>query len=190
MVAAIEELRPQIRYWAARFERAGARGIVDAEDLERAAEVALWKARPRFNPAAGSWKAFAGLRAVGAMKDELRLTDHLSRTARRRAVSGEVPAAELLSMDAEQLGTRPRDLVDRRASTPAEIAAAADLWAWVGVVLGARRLAVIEGYFRGGETLLEIAFRLQLSESRVCQLLAQSLRMLRRRRKRGLGEER
>lgn len=183
MAQALAKLRPNLDYWAQRFERSGARGHVDGEDLLQVARLAIWQARRRFDPARGiRFSSFAGFRALGAMKDELRDTDHLSRLSRRRATAGTVHAPSL-----ERLPVV--DLVDRQGRGPAELAAASDLWAWVERVLGPRRRAVVEGYFVQGDTLLEIAFRLQLSESRVCQLLAQSLRMLRRRRRRGFGEE-
>lgn len=188
MLAVLKELRPRIRWQAELFQAAGARGVVDAEDLERAAEVGIWRARRRWDPERSSWKTYAAAKALWAMKDELRETDHLSRLTRHRVSAGLVKAPELQSMDAGQIGVRAEDLVDLRRGPAAE-AVAADLWRWVRKVLGPRRSSVVEGYFRQEETLLEIAFRMRMSESRACQLLAQALRMLRRRRKRALGEE-
>lgn len=185
MESAIEQLRPHIRHWAARFERAGARGIVDAEDLERAAELAAWRLRARWDPTRSSWKTFAGSRVVWAMKDELRLVDWLPRLARQRASAAGQAVPEISSLDVDG---RP-DLVDRRSPAPVDDAAGRDLWAYVHGVLGRHLAGILEAYFREGKTLKEIGFSLGKSESRVCQQFNGALIKLRRRAGHGFGEE-
>ena len=60
-------------------------GSVDVEDLISAGMIGLLSAVDRYDPSKGAFDAFAEWRIKGAILDELRTYDHLTRTQRQKA---------------------------------------------------------------------------------------------------------
>lgn len=62
---------------------------VDRHDLEQAGMIGLCEALVRHNPLGdASFKTYASLRILGAMRDEVRSMDHLSRAMRKKHSDG------------------------------------------------------------------------------------------------------
>lgn len=76
---------------------------VDREDLVAAGMVGLWRAASRYAPSRGPFKSFAVKIIRGAIIDDLRETDHLSRQARRHTTAALAPVPALT----QRLGRRP-----------------------------------------------------------------------------------
>ena len=81
----LDEHLPKIKWLAHRISR-GLEGQSGLESLISAGKTALWQASERWDPLVSPdlWN-YAHSRVKGAMLDELRLMDHLSRTAARRS---------------------------------------------------------------------------------------------------------
>lgn len=153
-----------------------ARGL---EDLEAAAVVGLIQAVDRFDPSRGiPFEGYAALRVRGAILDEVRRLDDLTRDARRLAREDEQGGAVSLECLQErgELGD-PTEIaeVDARAARDGlrddvERALAA---------IPARERAILASYYGEGLTLATIGRRLGVSEARVSQLHTRAIAQLR-----------
>lgn len=173
----VRTMLPKVKMMAAKLEYLGGRHSLQADDLSQAAVIGLLEARKRFDPSKASWPTFALLRAHGAMQDELREMDHVPRLERARAKKD---GRALLGLETASHKPEVFDGRDRRTPLPADGAAARELWRRLRAVLGRRSSEVMERYYRWDYTLKEIGEQLGLSESRVCQLHANAVRLLRR----------
>jgi len=154
----IARLLPHARALA---RRRAARARADADELESAAAFALLRAAMSFDSSRGaSFKTYASIRMASAIADSLRKT--FGRGYRRsRPVSLELVA--------------PRD---RRRSSLEAIAEEDSLEDLLGPLSPRSRTILRDRYVRG-RTHREIGEDLGLSESRVCQLEAAALEVLR-----------
>lgn len=150
-----------------------------SEDLEAAGIVGLIQAVDRFDPARGiPFEGYATLRVRGAVLDEVRRLDDLSRTARLRARDDGQRGAVSLEFLQErgELGD-PTELaeVDVRAESDGlrddvERALAA---------IPDRERSILASYYSDGLTLAAIGRRLGVSEARVSQLHTRAIAQLR-----------
>ncbi len=156
---------------------------VSEDELYSAGMFGLLKACRSYDPSRGAvFKTYAYHRIRGAILDELRRLDFLPRAMRDRAreAGEECPAIVALPRDEDGHETvagreggggeeevEQRDLMDRLAR---EIAA-----------LPERMRLVMELYHGEGLKMREIGDRLRLTESRVSQIHAQAVRLLRQR---------
>lgn len=145
-------------------ESAGALGLMDA--------ARLWR-----NGAGASFKTFAKRRIWGAIMDEAREVDWVTRKARREERETGVPAVTMVAVDHEDdegnargLGTRA---VDPRPACSVErdrIDASDELRAVLArAQLDFRERSVLE-LRAEGRTLAQVGAELGVSESRACQL--------------------
>lgn len=148
-----------------------------AEDLEAAGIVGLIQAVDRFDPARGiPFEGYATLRVRGAVLDEVRRLDDLSRTARARDDGQRAAVSLELLQERGELGD-PTEIaeVDVRAESDGlrddvERALAA---------IPARERSILASYYSDGLTLAAIGRRLGVSEARVCQLHTRAIAQLR-----------
>lgn len=150
-----------------------------SEDLEAAGIVGLIQAVDRFDPARGiPFEGYAALRVRGAMLDEVRRLDDLSRTARvharddghHGAVSleflqerGELgDPTEIAEVDVRTESDGLRDDVERALAT-----------------IPVRERSILASYYNDGLTLAAIGRRLGVSEARVSQLHTRAIGQLR-----------
>jgi RNA polymerase sigma factor for flagellar operon FliA len=165
-------------------------GRASKGDLLAAGMVGLWQACEKFDPGCGTtlWD-FAYIRVSGAMRDELRAMDHLSREARGRARRGEVVALsspcsidELIDGHLEMVSgltsqDDPEALLLRDEARQSVLAAVrSDLDG-----LPQRLSYVLRATYFGGRRLADLGRELGVTESRVCQMRGEALQLLRRR---------
>ena len=98
----------------------------------------------------------------------------------------EVDGAYLVPLKKRQLEKEPgRFTVDLQpdlsAETPLELASRADLWARLKHILPPKQVEILELYYSDDLTLKQIGRLLGLSESRVCQLHAKAIAILKER---------
>jgi RNA polymerase sigma factor for flagellar operon FliA len=155
--------------------------MVRYDDLYSAGLTALVEASHRFDARRGvEFRTYAKHRVYGAMLDELRRLDTVSRDRRRAIREGTespdaLPAPRLVDIAAAAAVVDPtpsaEDELDRRRAMQRMRDAEAMLPPRLRLVL---RLRVDEGW-----TLREIAEHLGVTEARACQLVAEVVRRLR-----------
>jgi RNA polymerase sigma factor for flagellar operon FliA len=150
-----------------------------AEDLEAAGVVGLIQAVDRYDPSRGiPFEGYAALRVRGAILDEVRRLDELSRDARR------------VARDEEQRGAVSLEFLQERGEMgdPAEIAEVDarvvhdDLRDDVEralAIIPARERSILASYYGDGLTLATIGRGLGISEARVSQLHTRAIAQLR-----------
>jgi RNA polymerase sigma factor FliA len=150
-----------------------------AEDLEAAGVIGLIQAVDRFDPSRGiPFEGYAALRVRGAVLDEVRRLDDLSRGARLRA------------REDEHRGAVSLDVLQERGEMgePAEIAEVDARAAHDGLrddveralaAIPVRERAILASYYSDGLTLATIGRRLGISEARVSQLHSRAIAQLR-----------
>jgi RNA polymerase sigma factor FliA len=150
-----------------------------SEDLEAAGVVGLIQAVDRFDPERGiPFEGYAALRVRGAVLDEVRRLDDLSRTARGRVRADEHHVA----MSLDSLEERGEMGGPTQAAEVDERAAQAGLRDDVERALAAipvRERSILASYYRDGLSLAAIGRRLGVSEARVCQLHGRAIAQLR-----------
>jgi RNA polymerase sigma factor for flagellar operon FliA len=155
--------------------------VVRYDDLYSAGLTALVEASRRFDVSRGvDFRTYAKHRVYGAMLDELRRLDTVSRD-RRRAIregtvsSDAVPAPRLVELTAAVGVADPspnvEDELDRRRALQRMRDAVGTLSPRLQLVL---RLRITEGW-----TLREVADHLGVTEARACQLVGEVVRRLR-----------
>ncbi len=149
---------------------------VPREDLISAGSEGLVDAARKFDPSKGvAFSAYAEIRIRGAMIDELRSRDHLSRSQRRHAHDFDGPP---LSLDEPEAA----EVVDWRADTEGDTSTRQEM----GRMRAATRLLpprlqqLLTLYYVDDLTLREIGAVLSVTESRACQLHREALTQLRR----------
>ena len=201
------EARRMLRFLPASIER---------DDLEQVGMIGLLEAGERYSAEGGAaFATFAALRIRGAMLDELRRGDRLSRNDRRdarrldsisRRLHAELGRAPLDAEAAAALGMPLAAVQQLRARVlqassappadedgeqpqapdskpgPATTFGAAQRRAALAAAIQAlppRERAVIEAVYRDGISAREVAARVGVTESRISQLLAQTIARLR-----------
>jgi RNA polymerase sigma factor for flagellar operon FliA len=150
-----------------------------SEDLEAAGAIGLIQAVDRFDPDRGiPFEGYAVLRVRGAVLDEARRLDELSRSARLRATDDDHRGAlslEFLQARGELGDPAQAAEVDERAACDGlrddvERALAA---------IPVRERSILASYYTDGLTLAAIGRHLGVSEARVSQLHTRAIAQLR-----------
>jgi RNA polymerase sigma factor for flagellar operon FliA len=151
---------------------------LDLQDILQDARVGLIDAATRYDAKRRvSFGSYARQRVGGAVLDGLRRLDHLS--GHQRAIV----KAEGAEISPEPLHLSPPEQIPGVLVAPEQYAACAErecLLAATMDALPARLRLVLRAYYHRGMTMREIGFYLEVSESRVSQLHARALRLLRR----------
>lgn len=147
---------------------------VPVDDLVDAGMVALLQSVRRFDRRRGTqFITFGMARARFAMVDRLRASDHLDRNHRRRVKAG-------VAQDVKQ-DPMPIELLQLEASAPAaDVTDVKEILDKAEQLFGARDREILELRFKKDLTLLEIARRFRLSESRIAQIVRIRVAELRR----------
>jgi len=150
-----------------------------SDDLEAAGVVGLIQAVDRFDPSRGiPFEGYAVLRVRGAILDEVRRLDELTRDARRVADEDERRGALSLEFLQER-----GEMGDPAEVAEVDVRAAHDgLRDDVERALAAipvRERAILACYYSDGLTLATIGRRLGISEARVSQLHTRAIAQLR-----------
>lgn len=170
----IRQLLPSVRKIATTFIR---RAPFVADDIYSAGLEGLVRGVDRYDPQHGEPKPYVERRIEGEIRDYLRLRDHLTRHFRDRAKATGVEAwpapvslhSPLPSGDAIQ-----EVIPDPRAEDPEAEAARRGLVALVeraALALPPRTRDILRRYYTDEASLVEIAADIDLTESRVCQLV-------------------
>jgi len=172
----IRALLPRVRRIAASFVRAAGMRASLADDIYSAGLEGLVRGVDAFDPRRGvPAGAFVEHRIAGAIKDLLRGEDHLTRTERRRArETGFEPREHPIRLDDDSTVDLHEVLPSPQVEDPEE--AAARRRAVAAVERAARALPprsreVLRLYYSEDVTQKQIAERLGLTETRICQLL-------------------
>lgn len=177
---------------------------LDVGDLVAWGVFGLAGAIDAFDPDRGvKFATFASVRIRGAMIDELRLLSwvpRLERARHKRLAAGKRCALPPHRAQIPEMGslTRPvgtggmntggmkpqfvADVVaDERAADPGDASLDRDRWEQLLAGLSSTYGALMRGYFQDGLTMLELAKRAGLSESRVSQMMSHAMDLIRRR---------
>jgi RNA polymerase sigma factor FliA len=136
---------------------------VQFDDLVAAGTIGLLDAMRRSPNRGSSFSAYARVRIRGAILDELRSQDWLSRRARKR-----LPDTVFLELFDHAVEDSPQERAVLRASIARAI-----------VKLPLREAEIVSGYYIEGVSFSEIAKRLKISQARVSQLHSQAMDRLR-----------
>jgi RNA polymerase sigma factor for flagellar operon FliA len=154
-------------------------GAFSTDNLVLVGCQALWESSLRFNPDAGTsiWQyAYLGIR--GAMIDEIRISDHISRLERKKiadespdcATWGLLFRTDLLAALNVSDSKTPLSLLEEKLLRQ-------QVYDLVENLQGRERF-VIESYYIHHKTLKTIASDLNFSEGRVCQLKKSGLQKM------------
>jgi len=177
MPEAVRKMMPTIKYLA---KKVSARGAASIEDLIQVGAMAAIDALNRFDPKKGRVWNFLRQRAHGAMIDELRNLDHISRIYRIRGHINGRPLPETLSLQTSPMELVPRVLPDKRGESPTQRSTVHDFWTDVRGHLNAREARALVLYYAGDMTLKAVAAAMGISESRACQIVGGAVRRLRK----------
>jgi RNA polymerase sigma factor for flagellar operon FliA len=151
------------------------------EDLQAAGAVGLIQAIDRFSPERGiPFEAYAMLRIRGAILDEVRRLDDLSRDARREARDDQDTTSATMSLDLlrERGGvadpSQPAEVDERteRAGLRDDVERAL-------ATIPGRERSILASYYGKGLTLAMIGRQLGVSEARISQLHSRAIAQLR-----------
>jgi len=175
----LDEHLPKIKWLAHKISR-GKGGKTELDALISAGKIALWQSSERWNPLVSPdlWK-YAHSRVKGAMLDELRQMDQLSRTARekiKRDEVGELQWALLKPCDMDNAINIPSHSNPEREC---QEGIQRDVIRAQIEKLPSRLQMVVRLYFLEDEFLVDIGRRMGITESRVCQLKSEALRLMR-----------
>lgn len=158
--------------------------FVQLDDVKQAAYMGLIKATRSFDPDRGaSFKTFARYRIVGAIADDLRLSDWGTRGARRdgmvthHSFFSEVRPNAVFDNDREWY-----DVEDLAINVSEDVMVDLDNKAEVAAHLrglSSRDRAIMVMYYMRSMTMLEIGREVGLSEARVSQLISQWVKEIR-----------
>lgn len=175
----LDEHLPKIKWLAHKISR-GRGGKTELDALISAGKVALWQSSERWDPSVSPdlWK-YAYSRVKGAMLDELRQMDQLSRTAREKIKRDEVGELQWALL-------KPCDM-DNAINIPSHSNPERECQEGIqrNVIqtqiekLPPRLREVVRLHFLEDEFLADIGRRMGITESRVCQLKAEALRLMR-----------
>ncbi len=180
----VEGYLPLVRQIAIRMHRKLPRSIL-IEDVIAAGTIGLMDALRRFEGERGAqFEWYARVRVRGAILDELRSLDWLSRRqraeVRARVESGAGGAVVVLGFD--DLPEHLRMVADNDQSSPADLAEqSSDRAALKNAVahLPAREARIVSMHYFEGHAFKDIAAALGVSEPRISQLHSRAVKMLR-----------
>ena len=168
--------------------------FVPRDDLESAAMFGLYQAARTYDPARGvPFAAFARQRIRGALLDELRSRDWAGRTVRshvkqvRTAVdelhraNDDSHRASLLFYDSVYLAATESDALAVHDADPHDQVLKAEQHGYLRdaiMALPERLRTVVIGYFFEERPMLEIAEELGVTDSRISQMRAEALELL------------
>ena len=146
--------------------------------LISAGQVALWQSLERYDPSRGLFWPWAQARVRGAMLDELREADTLSRYDRERVKRGEEipPWAFAHPCDVDLVRDLP---IEGDPEASLQEAESRTVLSRKLELLPDRLRYVVERTLLHGDKLTEVAAVLGVTESRACQLRGKALSMLR-----------
>jgi len=149
---------------------------VDAGDLVSAGTIGCMQAIERFDPSRGlKFTTFAAPRIRGAMVDELRRWDYLSRSHRRDVGTGDSPEITNISLSTSLTETENREIA-LQETIPADVMPPDHRLSqgeyWGNMLRGADKMTrlILLLYYRDERTMKQIGQSLGLSESRVSQI--------------------
>lgn len=177
--ASVEELIEQHKriasYHAMAIWRQKYRTGITYDDLQGAALVGLWDAAKRYDPARNAkFSTFCVLRVRGAIYDWIRTMSHGSRAIPRNNDSlDEVLHGPPGGRGRSKGGHETTLLSTLTADCDSESEMETDeFWERVTRGLSPTERTVLEMHYRYGETMKTIGVRLELTESRISQLLS------------------
>lgn len=178
---ALIEIYADLATRIARSMRVRTSALAERDDLESVAMVGLIQAIDRFDPDRGvPFEAFAALRIRGAIVDELRVFDDLTRAERDRVLEQDGPDQRTVSLDALLAAGGDRWVADAGLDQRFD---EEDLHSRVGRAiesLSSRQRELIAHRYGTAKTLRDAARRMGISEARASQLHARALDNLRR----------
>jgi RNA polymerase sigma factor for flagellar operon FliA len=179
----VESYLPLVRQIAIRMHRKLPRSVL-IEDVVAAGTIGLMDALRRFEGERGAqFEWYARVRVRGAILDELRSLDWLSRRQRaevRARVESGGGAVVVLGFD--DLPEHLRTVADNDQSSPADLAEqSSDRAALKDAVehLPAREARIVSMHYFEGHAFKDIAVEFGVSEPRISQLHARAVKMLR-----------
>jgi RNA polymerase sigma factor for flagellar operon FliA len=178
---ALETYLPLVRRVAKKIARR-IPSVVSMDELVSAGTLGLIDALRRYDAArADRFSAYAEIRIRGAILDELRAMDWLSRSDRARVRRGEsAPIASMISIeDASVDGAEGFGCEEDMVELPVERRQRAQRLAQALAVLPQKEQQLLSLYYVEELTLKEIGGIFGVTESRVCQLHAQAVARLR-----------
>jgi len=175
----LDEHLPKIKWLVHKISR-GRGGQTELDALISAGKVALWQSSERWDPSVSPdlWK-YAHSRVKGAMLDELRQLDQLSRTARekiKRDEVGELQWALLKPCDMDNAINVPSHSNPERECHEG---IQRDVIRAQIEKLPPRLQMIVRMHFLEDEFLADIGRQMGITESRVCQLKGEALRLMR-----------
>ena len=170
------------------------------EDCAGICARAMLESIPRFRPSLASFTSLLSIRLSGEIKDELRELDFLSRTARAKVIKEKAFTPRFYSIASGRRGppraggaggaSEDEDMSyqDLFADKRTPLASYTELDQSLLAACTDRERTILTLYYRDGKTHVQISQATGLSETRISQLHARSLRSLAERLR--LGEER
>ena len=177
----VEQYMPYARAITLRFigrSIPGWRNTMDGDDLVVAAQAALAGTIERYNPGRGvRFLSFATARIMGAIKDECREMDHLSRVHRFKVKQGLEKDVKQISLSQKLCETDSgKDMVledfisDNGKGKPDRAILSADGLEELLIGLTSHESTVMRSYYRDGLTMKQIGEQIGCSASRISQL--------------------
>jgi RNA polymerase sigma factor (sigma-70 family) len=150
--------------------------FLTADDYGQAAYIGVMRARKTYSPDRGMvWKSYAANKAYQEMLVARRENSSFSRVHQKQMKrTGErIPQ----TVDFSEIDPKHAKFPNRFPINPH-----AEVWAWVSCKLSPKLSQIVKLYFKDEWTLIRIAKKLGLSESRICQLVKRAVRILKKHR--------
>lgn len=175
---------PWVSRLAVRVSHHVSPATADHDDLVQVGSVGLVQSIERFNPDRGArFTTFARTRVMGAMRDYLRVVNHLSRSHQASVQRGDSPPVRLTSLDHAR-GFPPVSLAERLQGTsvsPSDRMEATEFWWQATRGCDATERLTVFGRHRDGLTMDTIGRYLGLSGSRISQLHTRAIQQMQQR---------
>ena len=183
----VELYRPWVRQRATRVLRDAGPAAADHDDLVLEGLVALVQAIERFDSSRGTlFLQFAFARVTGAMRDCLRVINHLSRRHQTQVRRGSTPAVQVTSLDAPRGPASGRAaqlsaVLEGREPGPDCQMETVEFWWSATRGLPAPERLVIFGMLRDGLTQRDLAGFLGVTRHHVSRLYQRAIGVLNQR---------
>lgn len=159
----------------------------DVEELIQDARIGALQAATSWDPVQGPFRTHAYARVLGEMRDGLRRRDVVSRRSKWDPDDPRLrPQASLNESAGQDAAPRGELLADAQAASPEGVAVDAAYLDWQSSemafamrMLTVQQREVIRSSYWGELNLRQIAEQLGVTESRVCQIRAQALHIMR-----------
>lgn len=147
----------------------------DMDDFTSAGMIGLIQAARRFDASRGlSFSTYAIRRIRGSILDDFRSTDMITKHERRSAFHGKRALPHRRQYYDQKVIARQRDTVDRVGDALRRRLARS----LVLRIQDRRTRSIVEQYYFEDRSALDIATDLQITESRVCQLLGEARKQM------------